>query len=126
MADEKQDFVLDYGMALIVMLLMLGLGASVYPYQFFDALRYPKPLIVGVLSQFLIMPHVAMLLAEIFQLDPMQAVGLLIVGCTPGGSTSNLFAYWSGGDVSLSIAMTVFSTLVGTILMPILLARWHW
>jgi predicted Na+-dependent transporter len=121
MAQDAKDPLLDYGLTLLVFLLMLGLGATLLPHQLMTALRSPKPLIVGVLSQFVVMPHIALLLAAVFDLEPSTAVGLLIVGCTPGGSTSNLFAFWSSGDVALSIAMTCFSTLVGTILMPILL-----
>jgi ACR3 family arsenite efflux pump ArsB len=108
MAKVVKDPLLDYGLVVLVFLLMLGLGATLLPHQFLRALRNPKPLLVGVLSQYMIMPHIALLLAEIFDLPAAVAVGLLIVGCTPGGSTSNLFAFWSGGDVALSIAMTGF------------------
>ena len=115
------DIVLDICMPALVLLLMYGMGCTI----FFDDLRKyfkrPGPLFVGMLSQFGVMPLVAFCLGYLFDLDPASHISVIIIGCTPGGTTSNLFAYWAGGEVSLSVAMTVTSTTMAMFLQIILL-----
>ena len=64
-------------------------------------LTLSQPLLIGMLSQFCVMPLVAFALGYAFDLSPESHISLIIIGCTPGGTTSNLFAYWAGGDTSL-------------------------
>jgi BASS family bile acid:Na+ symporter len=68
------------------------------------------------------MPLLAFLLAKALALPPAYAVGLILMGCMPGGTTSNIFAYFSKGTLSLSILMTVCSTLVAIVMVPLTLA----
>jgi len=105
----------------IVVLLMLGLGASVTVQDFKQAIRVWKAPLTAVLCQFGVMPLLAYCLALALGVTKPQGISMLVVGCSPGGSTSNLFAYYSHGDVALSIIATSFSTLLATAFMPLLL-----
>jgi len=106
--------------SLIFLLIVgLGLGATTTIDDFRSALRKPKAVVIGFLSQYLFMPIAAYVLTLIFQLDNMVAVGVILIGCSPGGTTSNLFSYWSHGDVALSITMSLLSTCAAFFMMPL-------
>lgn len=109
------------GLAIMIFVLMFGMGATLTWTDFARTLRKPKGLIIGFLSQFGIMPALAFGLAKVFQLPDAVALSLILVGCTPGGTTSNLFTYFSKGDVALSIAMTTASTIGAIVMMPLTL-----
>lgn len=109
------------GLAVMIFVLMFGMGATLTWTDFARTLKKPKALIIGFLSQFGIMPALAFGLAKVFQLPEAVALSLILVGCTPGGTTSNLFSYYSKGDVALSISMTTASTLGAVVMMPLLL-----
>lgn len=100
---------------------MVGMGATLTPQAFRDVAKSPRGVILGLCSQFGWMPLVAFGLGVGLSLPPTMALGLLLVGCTPGGTTSNLFTYLSRADVALSISMTVISTLAAVVLMPLLI-----
>lgn len=100
----------------------LGLGASTTIDDFKAASRKPKAVGIGFLSQYLFMPVASYLLALAFGVDDRIAIGAVLIGCSPGGSTSNLFTYWSRGDVALSITMSFLSTVAAFLLMPF----WIW
>ncbi len=108
-------------LAVLLLVLMTGMGATLTPRNFSDIARRPKGVLIGLASQFGWMPLLAFVLAQALNLDEAFAIGLLIVGCTPGGTTSNLFTYYARADVSLSISMTVVSTLCAFVMMPLLL-----
>jgi len=108
-------------LAVMIAFLMLGLGATTSVPDFKKAVRPPKAILIGIVSQFTIMPVVGMLFSLAFRFDAALALGVLLVACAPGGTTSNLFAYWSKGDLSLSISMTVASTIAAVGMMPLLL-----
>jgi BASS family bile acid:Na+ symporter len=80
----------------------------------------PKDVIVGCLAQFTIMPLLAWGLAKVFQLDEALALGVVLVGCCPGGTASNVITYLAKGDLALSIGMTGVSTLLAPLLTPLL------
>lgn len=109
-------------LAVLILVLMAGMGATLERRRFVDTLRQPRGLLIGLASQFGWMPLIAFGLAKGLGLPNELALGLLVVGCTPGGTTSNLFAYLAGADVALSIAMTVVSTVVAVVAMPAVLA----
>lgn len=100
----------------------LGLGASTTLDDFRHAARKPKAVGIGFLSQYLFMPVAAYVLTLIFRLPTEVAIGAVLIGCSPGGTTSNLFSYWSLGDVALSITMSFLSTCAAFALMPF----WIW
>jgi bile acid:Na+ symporter, BASS family len=108
-------------LALMIFFIMLGMGCSLTWRDFFSALKRPWGLFIGMFSQFGFMPLIALALALILKLDAYQAVGLIIMGATPGGTTSNIFTYFSKGNLALSVLMTVNSTLFAIIMMPLLL-----
>jgi BASS family bile acid:Na+ symporter len=109
-------------LAAMIAVIMLGVGASIGRAEIAAALRAPRAFATGMLCQFGLMPPIALGLAWAFALPPPAALALLMVGATPGGTTSNLFAYWARGDVALSVAMTVASTLAAVVMMPLLIA----
>ena len=75
---------------------------------------------VGFCAQFIIMPSMAVLAARIFRLSPLYAAGLILVGCCPGGTASNLVTLIAGADVALSVAMTSASTVMASVMTPLL------
>ena len=102
-------------------LLMLGMGATLTLEHFRQIIRQPLPVMIGLACHYGWMPLVAFLLARGLDLPPAMAVGLIIMGCSTGGALSNFFCYISRGDVALSISMTVFSTVTGFLMVPLLL-----
>jgi BASS family bile acid:Na+ symporter len=109
-------------LGVMMMVIMLGMGASLTFKDFAIALRKPAGVAIGLLCQYGIMPFLAFLLAKALALPPAYAVGLILMGCMPGGTTSNIFAYFSKGTLSLSILMTISSTIVAIVMVPITLA----
>jgi bile acid transporter len=108
-------------LAVMILVIMFGMGSSLTPNEFRAVGRNPRGVLIGFLSQFGLMPLVAFGLAVVLTLPPAFAISLILIGCLPGGTTSNMFAYFARGSVALSIAMTTASTLMALIMMPILL-----
>jgi len=109
-------------LGVMMMIIMLGMGASLTFKDFAIALRKPQGILVGLLCQYALMPFIAFALAWTLGLPPAYAIGLILMGCMPGGTTSNIFTYFSKGVLSLSILMTVCSTLVAVVMVPVTLA----
>nr|XP_002745671.2 sodium-dependent organic anion transporter isoform X1 [Callithrix jacchus] len=109
-------------------LLMFSLGCSVEIQKLWWHIRRPWGIAVGLLCQFGLMPFTAYLLAISFSLKPVQAIAVLIMGCCPGGTISNIFTFWVDGDMDLSISMTTCSTVAALGMMPlcIYLYTWSW
>jgi BASS family bile acid:Na+ symporter len=82
----------------------------------------PKPILVGVILQFVLMPVLALTFSKMFQLSNQLTIGMVLVGSCAGGTASNVVCYLAKGDVALSISMTMVSTLVGVIATPLLCA----
>lgn len=108
-------------LAAMIFVIMLGMGASLTPRDFILAFKRPYGLLIGLVSQYGFMPLVGFTLAVILPLPQAVAIGLLVIACMPGGTTSNIFTYFSKGNLALSILMTVTSTIFGVLLVPILL-----
>jgi len=106
---------------ILVLVLMLGMGATLTAGDFRRVARHPRGVLIGLASQFGWMPLIAYALSKGLGLPQTAAVGLVLVGCTPGGTTSNLYAYWSKADVALSVSMTTVSNAVAVVAMPLLL-----
>ena len=104
----------------LLSLIMFFMGLTLTAADFKRVLGSPKPIAIGVLLQFLIMPLVAFILAKMLQLPESLAVGLILVGCCAGGTASNVICYLAGANVALSITMTMVSTLAGVFLTPLL------
>ena len=99
---------------------MLGMGLTLNPSDFKTVFSRPKDVIAGCAAQFVVMPLLALLLTKAFSLPPDIALGVVLVGCCPGGTASNVITYLSKGDLSLSVAMTTVSTLLAPFLTPFL------
>ena len=99
---------------------MFGMGLTMNLSDFVKVFSRPKEVVVGCLCQFTIMPLLAFGLVKAFSLPADLAVGVILVGCCPGGTSSNVITYLSKGDVPLSIGMTGVSTLLAPLLTPLL------
>jgi len=109
-------------LGLMMMVIMLGMGASLTYRDFLIAFRRPKGVLVGMLCQYGIMPFLGFTLAIVLDFPPAIAAGLILMACMPGGTTSNIFSYFSKGVLALSIMMTSVSTLLALVMVPALLA----
>ena len=104
-------------------IIMFGMGLTLTLPDFALVVKRPLPVIVGVIAQYVIMPGIAFLLAKLLHLDPAIAAGVILVGCAPGGTASNVISYLAKGDVALSVTMTSISTLLAPFMTP-LLTKW--
>ncbi|XP_048400213.1 sodium/bile acid cotransporter 4 [Stegostoma tigrinum] len=105
----------------VLSITMLGLGCTVQVRQLGQHLRSPVAPLLAAASQFVIMPLVAFLLALAFSLGEVAATAVLLCGCCPGGNLSNILSLLVHGDMNLSIIMTISSTLLALLLMPLCL-----
>jgi solute carrier family 10 (sodium/bile acid cotransporter), member 2 len=108
-------------LGVMMMVIMFGMGASLTFRDFLIAFKKPKGVLVGLLCQYGIMPFLGYALAVSLGMPPALAVGLILMGCMPGGTTSNIFTYFSKGVLALSIMMTSVSTLVAVVMVPLLI-----
>ena len=99
---------------------MFGMGLTLNLNDFKIVFSRPKDVIVGCLAQFTMMPLLAWGLSRAFQLDESLALGVVLVGCCPGGTASNVITYLAKGDLALSVGMTGVSTLLAPLLTPLL------
>lgn len=106
--------------SLLLGIIMFGMGLTLSLQDFKAVFQAPKSVISGVIAQFTVMPLLAFLLATIFQLEPEVAVGVILVGCCPGGTASNVMTFLAKGNTALSVAVTSVSTLLAPILTPAL------
>ena len=105
----------------ILGIIMLTMGLTLTTQDFRILLRRPGDILIGACAQFLVMPCVAWLLVRIFHLEPALALGILLVGCCPGGVSSNIMSYLCHGDVAFSVGMTCTSTLLAPVMTPLLM-----
>ena len=101
-------------------LVMFGMGLTLRPADFALVARRPVPIVLGVLAQYVLMPGIAVLVTWALQLPPEIAAGVILVGCAPGGTASNVVSYLARGDVAVSVTMTSISTLLAPLLTPLL------
>ena len=99
---------------------MFGMGLTIHMGDFQVVFSRPKEVIIGCVSQYTVMPLVAWILAVVFHLPQDLAIGVILVGCCPGGTASNVITYIAGGDVALSVGMTIVSTLAAPLMTPLL------
>ncbi|MCS4533094.1 bile acid:sodium symporter family protein [Neisseria montereyensis] len=117
MAPTAFQWVLPH-ISLLLGVIMFGMGLTLAPGDFKILGRHPKAVLIGVVAQFVIMPITAYLLAVAFSLPAEIAVGVILVGACPGGTSSNVITYLARGNVALSVAVTSVSTLLAPILTP--------
>ena len=101
-------------------IVMFGMGMTLKISDFKVVFTKPKAVIVGILSQFVIMPLLAFVLVHLFNLEPALAVGVILVGSCPGGTSSNVMTYLAKGDVAPSVGMDECTTILAPIVTPAL------
>jgi len=106
--------------SVILGLIMLTMGCTLSAEDFRILLSRPIDILIGSIAQYAIMPLVAWTLARIFHLDTFMAAGIILVGCCPGGVSSNIMSFLCKGDVAYSVGMTTVSTCLSPIVTPIL------
>ncbi|MFT6927130.1 MAG: BASS family bile acid:Na+ symporter [Psychromonas sp.] len=104
----------------LLIIIMLSMGLTLKASDFVNVLSSFKAVVTGVVLQFSVMPIVALGLATLLNFDANLTVGLVLVGCVAGGTSSNVMCFLAKGDVALSITMTAISTLLGVVLTPLL------
>ena len=100
--------------------IMFGMGLTLRADDFRIVFSRPKDVVIGCLAQFTVMPLLAWTLARLFALDEALTVGVVLVGCCPGGTASNVITYLAKGDLALSVGMTGVSTVLAPVLTPLL------
>ena len=100
--------------------IMFGMGLTLQAEDFRVVFSRPKDVIIGCLAQFTVMPLLAWALSKAFALDEALTIGVVLVGCCPGGTASNVITYLAKGDLALSVGMTGVSTLLAPLVTPLL------
>lgn len=106
----------------ILSILMFDLGLTLRLGDFKLLVQRPMPVAIGLVGQLVVLPLIAYALAVLFQLPPLFFVGLVLIACCPGGSSSNVFSMLAGGDVALSVTLTALSSVITLVTVPVILA----
>lgn len=101
-------------------IIMLGLGLSLTPMDFARVVKYPKPVLIGLSCQLLLLPFLCFLIAIGFNLAPALAVGLMLLAASPGGTSANLYSHLAHGDVALNVTLTAVNSVIAILTMPFL------
>jgi Predicted Na+-dependent transporter len=109
-------------------LVMFGMGMTLKRSDFAEVFKRPKDVLVGVCAHYLIMPLIAYVLCLVFRLPAPVAVGVILIGCCPSGTSSNVMCYLAKGDVALGVSIGAVSTLIAPVMLPLILwllaGRW--
>ncbi len=103
----------------ILTVLMFDLGLTLKLKDFYMVVTRPKAFFVALTGQIILLPLIAMGLGYAFHLTPVFFIGLMLIACSPGGSSSNIFSKLAGGDVALSVTLTAMSSLITLITLPL-------
>ncbi len=105
----------------ILAVLMFDLGLVLKAQDFALVLRHPKAVFVALAGQIVLLPAIAFALAVAFRLPPAFMLGVVLIACCPGGSSSNIFSRLAGGDVALSVMLTAFSSIITLFTLPLIM-----
>jgi bile acid:Na+ symporter, BASS family len=105
----------------LLQIIMFGMGTTMTMADFTNVAKMPKAVAVGLICQFTIMPTIGFALAYVFSFPPEIAAGIILMGCSPSGLSSNVMSYIAKADVALSITITSIATLLAPILTPLLM-----
>lgn len=115
----EQSPLISLGLPIALFIIMIGIGLTLTVADFHREARQPRGVVVGTLAQLVLMPALGFAVAALLRLEPVIAVGLVIVAACPGGSTSNLIAYLARGNVALSIVLTVLASVAAILTLPL-------
>lgn len=110
-------FLLPY-VSILLGVVMFGMGLTLSPKDFSEVFHRPIQVIIGIVGQFVLMPLIAFFLVKVFGLSADLAAGVLLVGCCPGGTSSNVMSYLGKGDVPLSVTITSCTTILAPLVTP--------
>ena len=105
----------------ILTLLMFDLGLALRFEDFGSVFRHPWPIVVALVGQLVFLPAIALGLAYLLKLPPVFFIGLVLIACCPGGSSSNVFSKLAGGDVALSVTLTAISSIITLFTIPVIM-----
>ncbi len=105
----------------LIQMIMFGMGATLSWKDFAAVAQSPKSVAIGISAQFAIMPLIGFGLAKLSGLEPEVAAGIILVGCAPGGTASNVMAFLARANVALSVTLTTITTLLAPFMMPVLM-----
>ena len=115
----ESSFLTTVFLPLALFVIMLGMGLGLTIADFKRIVTAPKPVIIGLFAQLVMLPVVGFCLAAAFPLSPELAVGVMVLAACPGGPTSNMVTYLAQGDVALSITLTAVSSLITVFTIPL-------
>lgn len=101
-------------------IIMLGLGMTLHPADFRRILSQPKPVLIGLAVQMLLLTAVCFGLCLLLQLPPELAVGMMLLAAAPGGASANIYSHLAGGDVALNITLTAVNSLLCLLSLPLI------
>src|SRR3712207_1797316 len=107
------------GLPIALAIIMFGLGLSLTPGDFARVARSPRAVVVALVTQVVVLPLVAFALVELFDLDPLLAVGVMLLAASPGGTTANLFSHLFRGDVALNVTLTAINSVLAAVSIPL-------
>lgn len=103
-------------------IIMLGMGMTLIPADFTRIIKYPKAILLGLTNQLVFLPIIGFSLAIAFDLNPIMAVGLMILATCPGGATSNLITQVCKGNIALSVTLTAIASIASILTIPFILS----
>ena len=101
-------------------IIMLGLGLSLTVDDFKRVVKYPKAMAVALLCQMVLLPLICFFLVKVSGLNPVLAVGMMLLAASPGGATSNLYSHLAKGDVALNISLTAINSVLSLFMLPLI------
>lgn len=116
------DFAATVALPLALALIMFGLGLTLTLADFKRVAAFPKPILVGLGCQMIILPLVAFALCHLFALRTEFAIGLMVLAASPGGISSNIYSHLSDGDVALNLTLTAINSVLGAVALPLFTA----
>lgn len=105
----------------ILTLLMFELGLTLQTEDFKLFRKRPRPIIAGLAGQIILLPILAFALGHVFHLEPLFFIGIILIACSPGGSSSNIFSMIAKGDVALSVSLTACSSIITLFTIPVIM-----
>ncbi|PQJ79447.1 bile acid:sodium symporter family protein [Polaribacter porphyrae] len=103
-------------------IIMLGMGMTLVPDDFKRIFKYPKAILIGLTNQLILLPIIGFLLAILFNVDSILAVGIMILASCPGGPTSNLITQVCKGNIALSVTLTALASFISILLIPFIIS----